>query len=180
MRWNLDPAHSNVDFSVRHMGFATVRGRFDDFKATIESQDDGRLSRLDATIYAASINTGERQRDDHLRSPDFLDVDSYPEIRFHATNIEPAGDGRYRVQGELEIRGTGRPVTFEAQVQSSINDPFGNVRRAAEAGGKVNRKEWGLTWNRTLEAGAMLVGEEVRFNLDIQAVQEQAKPVEAV
>lgn len=178
MRWNLDPSHSSIDFSVRHMGFATVRGRFDDFTVDIASDDDNQLTALDATIVAASINTGEKGRDDHLRSADFLNVEKYPEIRFHGTGFEDRGNGEYRVRGELEIRGTSRPVTFEAHVQDAINDPFGNVRRAAEASGKVNRKEWGLTWNRTLEAGAMLVGEEVRFNLDVQAVRAEAKDQE--
>lgn len=179
MRWTLDPAHSSIDFAVRHMGFATVRGRFDAFEADIESDDEGRLRHLEARIRADSIDSGESERDAHLRSPDFLDVERFPELRFAATAIEPNGAWRYRVTGDLTIRGESRPVTFELVVQPPIHDPFGNVRAAAEASGTLNRKDWGLAWNRVLEAGALLVGEEVRFTLDVQAVAAQPETVGA-
>ncbi len=173
MRWNLDPAHSSIDFAVRHMGFATVRGRFDAFEADIESDDEGRLIGLQARIRTDSVDTGEKERDGHLRSADFFDAERFPEMRFAATRIEPTGDRRYRVSGELTIRGATRPVGFELTVQPPIRDPFGNVRAAAEASGTLNRKDWGLSWNRVLEAGALLVGEDVRFTLDMQAVEAQ-------
>jgi polyisoprenoid-binding protein YceI len=173
MTWNLDPAHSSIEFSVRHMGFATVRGRFKTFTMDIESDDQDRLSRVEAIIEAGSVDTSEAQRDQHLRSADFLDVERFPELRFSGTRIEASGRNRYRVTGDLTIRGEARPVTFDVDVQEPINDPFGNVRVAAEASGKLNRKDWGLTWNQALEAGALLVGEEVRFVLDVQAVAVQ-------
>ncbi len=179
MKWNLDPAHSSVDISVRHMGFATVRGRFKQFTVQIESDDQNRLSRVEATIDANSIDTAEPQRDQHLRSPDFLDVERFPEIRFSGARIEETGRNRYRVTGDLTIRGVAKPVTFDVEVQEPINDPFGNVRVAAEASGRLNRKDWGLTWNQVLEAGALLVGEEVRFTIDIQAVAAEKEAAAA-
>ncbi|HKI57185.1 MAG TPA: YceI family protein [Trueperaceae bacterium] len=176
MRWNLDPAHSSVEFSVRHMGFATVRGRFKEFSVDVES-DDNRLSRLSARIEAASIDTGEPQRDQHLRSDDFLAAERFPELRFEGSRIEVTGEDRYRVSGDLTIRGTAKPVSFDVEVQKPINDPFGNVRVAAEATGRLNRKDWGLNWNQVLEAGALLVGEEVRFTIDLQAIAAQEAAV---
>jgi len=177
MRWNLDPAHSSVEFSVRHMGFATVRGRFKGFSVDVESDDDNRLSRLSARIEAASIDTGEPQRDQHLRSDDFLAAERFPELRFEGSRIEVTGEDRYRVSGDLTIRGTAKPVSFDVEVQKPINDPFGNVRVAAEATGRLNRKDWGLNWNQVLEAGALLVGEEVRFTIDLQAIAAQEAAV---
>ena len=179
MKWNLDPAHSSIEFSVRHMGFATVRGRFKQFAMTVESDEQNRLSLVEATIDAASIDTGEGDRDAHLRSADFLEVERFPELRFSGTRIEENGRNRYRVTGDLTIRGTSKPVTFDVEVQDPINDPFGNVRAAAEARGKLNRKDWGLTWNQVLEAGSMLVGEDVRFTLDLQAVAAEKEAAAA-
>jgi len=179
MNWNLDPAHSSIEFSVRHMGFATVRGRFGRFTMTVESDELNRLSRVEATIDAASIDTGEDDRDAHLRSADFLEVERFPELRFNGTRIEENGRNRYRVSGDLTIRGTSKPVTFDVEVQEPINDPFGNVRAAAEARGKLNRKDWGLTWNQVLEAGSLLVGEEITFMLDLQAVAAEKEAVAA-
>ena len=177
MKWNLDPAHSSIEFSVRHMGFATVRGRFKTFAMDVESDDQDRLSRVEATIEAQSVDTGEPQRDQHLRSADFLDAERFPELRFAGTRIEALDRNRYRVTGDLTVRGEARPVTFDVEVQDPINDPFGNVRVAAEARGKLNRKDWGLTWNQVLEAGALLVGEEVKFTLDVQAVAAEKEAV---
>jgi polyisoprenoid-binding protein YceI len=170
VKWNLDPAHSSIEFSVRHMGFASVRGRFKTFTLDVETDGRNRPSRIDATIDAASIDTGEPQRDEHLRSADFLDAERFPEIRFTSNRIEGLAGSRMRVSGDLAIRGTAKPVTFEVDVRDPINDPFGNVRVAGEANGKLNRKDWGLTWNQVLEAGALLVGEEIAFMVDVQAV----------
>ncbi|MEJ2288085.1 MAG: YceI family protein [Deinococcales bacterium] len=177
MKWNLDPAHSSIEFSVRHMGFATVRGRFKAFTMDVESDDQDRLSRVEATIEAHSVDTGEPQRDQHLRSADFLDAERFPELHFRGTRIEALDRNRYRVAGDLTVRGEARPVTFDVDVQGPINDPFGNVRVAAQAHGKLNRKDWGLAWNQVLEAGALLVGEEVKFTLDVQAVAAEREAV---
>ncbi len=180
MKWNLDPAHSSIEFSVRHMGFATVRGRFKDFTLDVESTDGNRPSRVEAVIDAGSIDTGVADRDGHLRSADFFDVERFPEIRFVSTSVEAAGRGRYRITGNLSMHGASHPVSFDVDVQEPINDLFGNVRAAAEGSGKLNRKDWGLTWNQVLEAGAMLVGEDVRFTLDVQAIAADKANREAV
>ncbi len=170
MKWNMDTAHSSFEFAVRHMGFATVRGRFNEFTADIESDDAGRLKRVEAVIDATSIDTNEPKRDAHLRSADFLDVEQFPEIHFASKAVEQTGSGRYRVTGDLTIRGTTQPVSFEVEAQDPIIDPYGNKRVAVEGSGKLNRKDWGLTWNQVMEAGALLVGEEVRFTLDVQGI----------
>jgi len=170
MKWNLDPAHSSIDFSVRHMGFASVRGRFRSFAVDVETDEQNLPSRVEATIDAASIDSGEAQRDGHLRSADFLDAGRFPEIRFTGTRIDALDAGRFRVTGDLTVRGATRPASFEVEVREPIRDPFGNVRIAGEGKGKIRRKDWGLTWNQVLEAGALLVGDEIAFTVDIQAI----------
>ncbi len=172
MQWKIDPSHTGVEFAVKHMGITTVRGRFKGVSGSLETTDDGRLMSIEAVIDAGSIETAEPQRDAHLRSPDFLDAEKYPSLTFRSTDIKPldAGDARYLVSGALTIRGQARPMTFEVETTKPMTDPWGNLRAGASASGKLNRKEWGLTWNQILELGALLVGEEVRFTLDVEAV----------
>ncbi|HEU4740188.1 MAG TPA: YceI family protein [Meiothermus sp.] len=170
MKWNLDTSHTSIDFKVRHMGIASVRGSLKVLSGTVETDEAGRPSKIEAVIDAASITTGEPQRDGHLRSADFLHAEQYPEIRFVSTQIEPLGGNRYRIQGNLTIRDISRPVTLEAEVSAPIKDPWGMQRVAASASGQINRKDWNLTWNQVLELGALLVGEEVKFNLEVEAV----------
>jgi len=165
----LDHAHSNVEFAVRHMGLATVRGRFEKFDVQATVGQDGVPTSITADIDAASITTGVQGRDDHLRSPDFFDVANHPTIRFESTSIAPSADG-YKVEGNLTMRGVTRPVTFDAEFTGFMKDPWGNPRAAAEASGKIKRTDFGLTWNQVLEAGALLVSEDVRFNLAVQMV----------
>lgn len=167
----LDHAHSSVEFSVRHMGLATVRGRFEKFSVEAEALADGIPTSVTAVIDAASITTGAEKRDEHLRSADFFDVATYPEIRFESTNIKPSGSG-HLIEGNLTMRGVTRPVSFETDFSGLVTDPWGNPRAAAEASGKINRTDFGLTWNQVLEAGALLVGEEVRFNIAVQMVAQ--------
>lgn len=171
LQWSIDPAHTTVEFAVRHMGISTVKGRFKAVSGTVQSTEDGRLVALEATLDAASIDTGEPQRDTHLRSVDFLDADNHPKITFRSTRVEPLGANRYSVEGELTMRGVTRPVRFEVETTDPVTDPWGMRRAAATATGKLNRKDWGLTWNQLLDFGALLVGEEVRFNLEVEAVQ---------
>lgn len=173
MQWSIDPAHSSIEFAVRHMAIATVRGRFANFSATIESDEEGVLTRLDATIQAESIETGVEQRDAHLRSADFLDAETYPELTFTSTTIDQVGTGNFKVTGDLTIRGTARPATFDVEVSEQVIDPWGSQRRAAEATGSVNRTAWGLNWNQALELGGVLVGEEVRFTITVEATADQ-------
>lgn len=169
MNWNIDPSHTCLDFAVRHMGLATVRGRFKKVRGTVRVED-GRLTAVEATIDADSIDTAEPQRDDHLRSPDFLDVANYPAITFRSTNVEPRGNGHYLVSGDLTIRDQTRQIALEVEATAPVTDPWGNRRAGATATAKINRKDWGLTWNKVLEFGALLVGEEIRITIDAQAV----------
>jgi len=177
MQWQIDPAHTSLDFAVRHLGISTVRGHFTKLSGSIEATSDGLLKGVDVTIDAASIDTREPQRDTHLRSPDFLDVARYPVLTFRSTAVTPQGKGRYLVQGDLSLHGETRPVTFEVDVAAPITDPWGNLRAAATGEGRLNRKDWGLTWNQVLELGALVVGEEVRFRVEVEAVAKTPAPV---
>lgn len=172
MSLNLDTTHSSVEFSVRHMGLATVRGRFEDFTVDAEVNEQGEPTRVKAVIDAASINTGTADRDAHLRSADFFDVENYPSITFESTAIERRGD-KYVIEGDLTMRGVTKPASFEAEVSDFVKDPWGNPRLAAEATGKINRTDWGLKWNQVLEAGSLLVSEDVRFTLNVQLVKQE-------
>jgi polyisoprenoid-binding protein YceI len=174
MQWNLDPTHTSIEFSVKHLGIATVRGRFRKFDATAEAGPNGQLSRVEARIDAGSIDTGVDQRDDHLRSADFFDVANYPEIRFVSTDIKQTGNGDAIVRGNLTLRGVTRPVSFGLEQGNAIKDPWGNQRIASTATGKLSRKEWGLTWNQALELGGVVVGDEVKFTLEVQVVAARA------
>ncbi len=170
MQWQIDPGHTSVDFAVRHLGISTVRGHFTRLSGIIEATDDGALTSVEVTIDPASIDTREEKRDDHLRSPDFLDAARHPALTFRSTTITPKENGRYDVKGTLTIRGTSQPVHFEVEVTKPIKDPWGNLRAAATGEGKLDRKEWGLTWNLPLEFGGLVVGEEVRFRIEVEAV----------
>lgn len=170
MQWNLDSHHTTVAFAVKHLGISTVRGQFKQVRGSVEADEQGKPSKIDVSIEAASIDTGDPQRDGHLRSPDFLNAEQYPELRFVSTGIEALGGNRYRILGDLTIRNVTKPVTLEAEVTPVVKDPWGLTRVGASAEGRLNRKDWGLTWNQVLEMGALLVGEEVRFNLEVEAV----------
>jgi polyisoprenoid-binding protein YceI len=176
MQWKLDTSHTSLDFRVRHMGIATVRGSLKVREGSVETDAEGHPVRVEAIIDAASITTHEPQRDAHLRSPDFLHAEAYPEIRFVSTKIEPLGERRYRVTGDLTLRGVTKPVQFEVETTIPVKDPWGNTRVAASASGVLNRKDWGLAWNQVLEMGSLLVGEEVRFAVDTEAVAQAAQP----
>ena len=175
MSLNLDTTHSSVEFSVRHMGLATVRGRFEEFTVEAEADEQGVPTRVVAEIDAASINTGTADRDAHLRSADFFDAENHPKIRFESTEITHQGD-EYVIEGDLTMRGVTKPATLRAEVSGFVTDPWGNPRLVAEATGKINRTDWGLTWNQILEAGSLLVSEDVRFNVNVQLVKQVEVP----
>ncbi len=170
MNWNLDSSHTTVAFAVKHMGIFTVRGQFKKVAGTLEANEQGVPSKIEVAIDAASIETGEAQRDAHLRSPDFLNAEQYPELRFVSNQIEALGGNRYNIHGDLTIRDITRPVVLEAELNAPVKDPWGLTRTGATATGMINRKDWGLTWNQVLEFGALLVGEEVKFTIEVQAV----------
>jgi polyisoprenoid-binding protein YceI len=174
MNWNLDSSHTTVAFAVKHMGVFTVRGQFKRVTGTVVASEQSVPSKIDVVIDAASIETGDSQRDDHLRSPDFLDVERYPKLRFVSNQIEALGGSRYKIYGDLTIRNISKPVAPEAVLSAPVKDPWGLTRTGASATGVLNRKDWGLTWNQVLELGALLVGEEVRFTVEVQAVAAQS------
>jgi len=180
MRWNIDQTHSTVEFGVKHLGIATVKGRFRKFDGFIEVNDAGLPVSLDVSIDAASIDTNQADRDTHLRSPDFFDVERFPSLTFRSSSVKRLAEHEYEVAGQLTMRGNARPVTFRAETQPVVKSPWGDHRRAGVASGKLNRKEWGLVWNQILEAGGLAVGEDVRFNLEIELIEAPAAEKVAV
>lgn len=174
-KWNVDPAHSAVEFQVKHMMIATVRGRFTEFEGTIEAAPDIDDSRVSGAVKAASIDTNQPDRDVHLRSPDFFDAERHPEIRFESRRIAPLGGARFRVVGDLTIKDTTREVELEATVHGANRDPWGNQRVGVSCEGTIDRKDFDLTWQQALETGGFLVGDEVKVSVDISAVKTEAE-----
>ena len=168
--WAIDSSHSVVELAVKHMMFSTVKGRFASVSGTIVLDETNlAASSVTAEIEATSIDTGEPQRDGHLRSADFLDVESFPTITFRSTDIVPQGRGRFIVVGDLTIRGVTQEVSLEAELVGKGADPWGGQRAGFAATTAINRKEFGLTWNQALETGGVLVSDQVKINLEIQA-----------
>lgn len=176
--WEIDPAHTNAQFTVRHMMVSNVKGQFGKTAGTVILDDhDASRSTVQVTIDAATIDTHEAKRDAHLRSPDFFDVDKYPQITFKSTKIAKTGKDTYGVTGNLTMRGVTKPVTLTVQApDQSFKNPWGMTVRGFSATGKISRKEWGLTWNKGLETGGVLVGDEVTLQIDgeMQAKQPAA------
>ncbi len=169
--WNVDPTHSSIEFSIKHMMIATVRGRFKDFEGTIEAAEDINDSKVVGIVRTASIDTNEPTRDDHLRGPDFFDVEHYPEARFESKRIIPIGGPDFRVIGDMTLKGVTREVELKATVEGSQRDPWGNDRIGIRTRGMIDRTDFGLTWQHALETGGFLVGEEVKIVIDISAVK---------
>ncbi|UUI05247.1 YceI family protein [Oceanobacillus jeddahense] len=169
VNWNLDTAHSEVGFSVKHMMISKAKGTFDNFDAQINA-DPEDLSNADiqVTIDVESINTRNKDRDDHLRSADFFDAENYPKITFIATDIKKS-DNNYEVTGDLTLKGTTKPVTLDVAFEGQSKDPMSGSTVAGFSGStSINRKEFGLTWNASLETGGVLVGEEVKINFELE------------
>jgi polyisoprenoid-binding protein YceI len=167
--WTIDSTHSSIGFSVRHMMFAKVRGRFAAWTGEAEL-DLANLtaSKVRATIDVASIDTGEAQRDGHLRSADFFDAENHPKLTFTSTKIEKKSDTQFALHGTLTIRGVDKPVVLDAELTGRGKDPWGGDRVGFHLEGKLNRKDWGLGWNQVLEAGGVLVGETVELDIELQ------------
>jgi polyisoprenoid-binding protein YceI len=175
-RWNIDPSHSGVHFTVRHLVISKVRGSFGKWQGTVDfDAQNPAASKVAVRIDAASIDTGEEKRDGHLRSADFFDVEKFPELTFTSTKVEKSGDSEYRVTGDLTIHGVTRPVTLAAEFEGNGKDPWGNERIGFSASTSVNRKDFGLTWNQALETGGVLVGEKIEIALDVQAIKAAAE-----
>jgi polyisoprenoid-binding protein YceI len=172
--YQIDPAHSGVTFKVRHLMIAHVRGDFTKVSGSVNFDDaTPAASSIDVTIDAASIHTREPQRDEHLRSADFLDVAKYPSITFKSKSVTPAGKDTYEVTGDLTIHGVTEPVAFTVDaVTPEAKDPWGGLRRGASAELTISRKDFGLTWNATLESGGFMVGDEIHINLEVELVRQ--------
>jgi len=171
-QWQFDPTHSSVNFSVRHLMVSKVRGHFGSWRGQLElDEQDLTRSQLSVEIDAASIDTKESKRDEHLRSPDFFDVATYPTLTFKSTAITKVDDTRFHVAGDLTIHGQTRPVTLDVEYAGSVKDPWGGTRAGFSAHTTVSRKDFGLTWNLALEAGGFVVGDKIEIGIEVEAVQ---------
>jgi polyisoprenoid-binding protein YceI len=171
--WQIDPKHSPVEFAVRHLMVATVKGRFARLEGRINIDPaQPERSSVEVSIDAASIDTHEAQRDTHLRSADFLDAENHPQLTYRSTSVRPLGEGRFQVDGELTIRGVTRPVTLDAEALGVNRSPYGFQVAGFSATTRINRKDFGLNWNMALEAGGVLVGDEVKISLEIEAIHQ--------
>jgi polyisoprenoid-binding protein YceI len=171
--WNIDPVHSAAQFKVKHMMISNVKGEFTHIDGKLELDSSNiTKSHVEASIDAATINTREPDRDAHLKSADFLDVERFPKLSFKSTNIAQKGEGELRVEGELTMHGVTRKVVLEVEGPTAeMKDPWGNTRIGLSATTRINRKDFGLNWNAALEAGGILVGEEVAITLDVEFIK---------
>jgi polyisoprenoid-binding protein YceI len=170
--WKIDPAHTSVEFSVKHMMIATVKGRFADVDGSVTiDESNPSAARVDVTINAASIDTREPQRDTHLKSADFFDVEKFPTLAFRSTRID--GDAQtFRMTGDLTIHGVTRPITLDVVHEGRGKDPWGGERVGYSATGKIKRSDYGLTWNAALETGGFLVGDDIKISLDTELIRQ--------
>jgi polyisoprenoid-binding protein YceI len=171
--FTVDPSHSQIGFSIRHL-VSKVQGKFDDFSGTF-TFDAKNPAEFKGTFTAktASIDTGTAKRDEHLKSGDFFDVQKFPEMTFVASTLKPAGKNKYKLAGDLTMHGVTKPVTFTLEYMGQAKDPWGNERAGFSATGKLNRKDFGLIWNKTLETGGLMVGDEVEVTFNAEAVQDK-------
>jgi polyisoprenoid-binding protein YceI len=167
--WNVDPIHSSVEFHVKHLGIATVKGVFKEFDGTLEVGPDG--SRAYGTVKVASVDTREPQRDAHLRSPDFFDADQYPEIAFQSTAIRPLDEDTFEIEGDLSIHGVTRSLTLNATLEGTETDPQDNLRVGLSATAQINRSDYEMKFNMALGSGNVVVGDKVKILLEISAVK---------
>lgn len=170
-RWVLDPAHSELTFKVKHMMISNVKGAFTDFNVEMDEEDFSG-SAITVKINASSITTGNEQRDNHLKSADFFDVENYPEIGFERTSFEKTEEDQYLLKGILTMRGISKEISLDVEYGGINKDPWGNDKAGFSVSGKIRRKDWGLNWNAALEAGGVMVSEEVKISAEIQFVKQ--------
>ena len=168
MLWSIDPAHSQIQFSAKHLGISTVRGTFESFEGHIE-EEDGNVSEVTVEIDVASLNTGNAQRDGHLKGADFFDVEAFPKATFRLTSFRRSGDD-VTAEGDLTVRGVTAPITLTGEIGGPSKDPWGNEKVSASLSTKISRKQWGLVWNVALETGGVLVSDEVKLSIEVQAM----------
>ncbi|WLD24233.1 YceI family protein [Flavobacterium dauae] len=171
-KWTIDPTHSEVGFKVKHMMFTNVKGLFNDYSANIDFNDDLKDANLQFEAKINSIFTNNTDRDNHLKSADFFDAEQFPTLNFKSTKIEGNGS-EYEITGDLTIKGVTKPVTLNAEFSGLMTDPWGNTKVGLNLDGKINRKDFGLTYNAALETGGVLVGEDVKLNAEIQLVEQK-------
>lgn len=173
MSWQIDPAHSLVQFTVKHMMIAKVRGSFDEFSGEINlNQDQPEKTTVNVGIQTASVNTRNGQRDDHLRSADFFDVQQFPVMGFQSTKVEVLSDNTAKMHGILTIKDISKPVVLDVQFNGLSKSPWGTTNAGFEADGKINRKDWNLNWNQALETGGVLVGDEINIHIELELIQQ--------
>jgi polyisoprenoid-binding protein YceI len=174
--WNIDSSHSHVNFSIRHLVISKVRGQFARWSGVIQVEDgDLTRAKVSATIDVSSLETGVTDRDNHLKSADFFDVAQFPEITFKSTRVEAAGGGDFKLTGELTIHGVTKEVTLSVEHSGAVKDPWGNQRQGFAAKTEIDRKDFGLVWNQTLDAGGLMISDKVHIEIDIEAVQQVEK-----
>ena len=172
-QWNFDTTHSNVEFVVRHMMVTNVRGQFRNFSGTLEFDPaNPAATSVDVTIDVASVDTGVEDRDNHLKSADFFEAETYPNITFKSTNIEVVDEATAKMTGDLTIKDVTKPVTLDVEFLGQGASPFGDFRAGFEASGKIDREAFGLTWNAALETGGVLVGKDVKLQLAVQVIKQ--------
>jgi len=173
--WVIDPSHSEIAFKVKHLMISNVKGHFGEFSGQLVSDgNDFSTSEINFQINPASISTGAADRDGHLKSPDFFDVENYKEITFTAGKLSKVSEDEYALSGNLTIKGISKPVKLEVEFGGLMTDPWGNQKAGFSLNGKVNRKDFGLTWNAALEAGGVLVGDEIRISSEVQLLKQSA------
>lgn len=170
-KWVLDPAHSEITFKVKHLMISNVKGEFKTFEAAIDGEDF-RTSNFTATIDTSSIYTNNDDRDAHLKSADFFEIEQYPEITFVSTSLKKVDDDEYKLVGDLTIKGTTKEITLDTEFGGFMKDPYGNEKAGFSINGKLSRKDFGLNWNAALEAGGVMVGNEVKITAEVQFVKQ--------
>jgi polyisoprenoid-binding protein YceI len=173
--WNIDPDHSNLGFKIKHLMVSNVKGNFEKYSGTVEINDkDITKSKVEVTIDTSSVNTNVKKRDDHLRSADFFDVAKYPTMAFVSKKVAVAGQDKLKVTGDFTLHGVTKEVVLDLEGPTGESkDPWGNIRKGATATTKINRKDYGLTWNQALETGGVLVGDEVYITLEVEMIKKQ-------
>jgi polyisoprenoid-binding protein YceI len=166
--WEIDKVHSSVKFGVTHLVIATVEGNFKDFNASISTKPDGSLDKIDADIKTSSVNTENEKRDNHLKSDDFFSASKFPDMTFVSKSIKKAGKDKYKVTGDLTIKGVTKSIVLDAKNTGTVKDPGGNTKSGWTASGKIDRFDFGLAWNKAIEAGGLVVGKEVTISINAE------------